>query len=177
MIGGVSNDTALPNLDPKEFRALAATDAGSVPPRSVKVESEMRKQRKLRKRAVQELARRALLPSDTRSAVNETLPPGYACAVNRPPGKPPQLVIVRLPRSSSGKPPRRGVHIPLPPHAYARIEAKRLADNIPGRQLIAPAPSKVEQIITAGKRLLEVARAAGGGLFKRLVRKVAAKLS
>ncbi len=36
-------------------------------------------------------------------------------AVNHPPGhRKPHLTIVKLPRANSGKPPRRGVHIPLP---------------------------------------------------------------
>ena len=60
-----------------------------------------------------------------RRKLNAKLPPGFAVAVNRPPKKngkapAPHLVFVKVPRNA-GKPPRGGVHIPLPARQQMRL--------------------------------------------------------
>ncbi len=58
------------------------------------------------------------LPPERRREINDKLElprAGLAVAVNHPPGdRRAHLTIVKLPRGNAGKPPRRGVHTPMP---------------------------------------------------------------
>lgn len=92
---------------------------------------------------------------------------GLAVAVNHPPGhRKPHLTIVKLPRGSSGKTPRRGVHIPLPAHmqrgavkvskhARQRCRGGKFGNKgkaTIGRKLEMLNTSRVEALILAVKR-------------------------
>ena len=57
---------------------------------------------------------RSFLTAEQQRNFNAGLRPGFRVAVIRPPGQRPRLIVEKMARGSSGRPPRRPVQIPQP---------------------------------------------------------------